>query len=326
MTSPAAGSASRTYDTRRCGGADRLAYWTETVCSQILPVQIDPRHDADLSATAMRSTGVGDLQVREVIGGEHVYDRTDADVRRGDPHTLQVGLQLVGSSLLVQDGREAVLGAGDLVLYDSSRPFSLVMDARFSWQVFLLPKDKLRRSDREISALTATTINASSGVAGLVVRFLRDLTSRSGELAVEGTAAALCETAADLVATLVRSELGHDWAVKDPHRVLLDRAMAYVSTNIREPDLGPERVAHAIGVSVRRLHQLFAATGHTVGEHIREERLTAVRRDLCDPRLAGLSIARLAAGHGIANPSLFSRQFRLAEGCTPTEFRLRALR
>ncbi len=317
---------SRTYETGRYSGDDRLAFWTETVCSQILPVHIDPRHDAHLSHSAMRSTSLGDLQLREVVGGEHLYERSSSDIRQGDPMTLQVGLQVSGSSLLVQDGREAVLGAGDLVLYDSSRPFSLVMDARFSWQVFLLPKDKLRRSDREISSLTATTIDASSGVAGLVVRFLQDLAARAEGPELGAAGPELAENAADLVATLVRSQFGHSWTVGDPQRLLLDRAMTYVTANLREPQLGPERIAHAIGVSVRSLHSLFATTGRTVGEHVRQERLTAVRRDLADPRLSGLSIGRLAAKHGLSNASLFSKQFRLAEGCTPREFRERALR
>lgn len=316
---------SKLFDTSHASSADRLEYWTRTVCDQIVPVQIDPRGAEQLNRTAMRSTSLGALQVRQVVGGEHVYVRDEAEIRAGDPGTLQVGLQVAGSSLLIQDGREAVMGAGDLVLYDSSRPFSLIMDARFHWQVFLLPKDKLRRSDREIAGLTAVSIDGSRGVAAVVGRFLGDIASRADELEADGSAAALCENAADLVGTLVRSELGQQWTVNDPQRELLDRAYAFIEAHVRDPGLGPERVAHAIHVSVRRLHQLFEATGSTVGEHIREERLTGARRDLADPRLSGLSIARIASGHGIGNPSLFARQFRAAEGCTPTEFRDRAL-
>jgi AraC-like DNA-binding protein len=59
---------------------------------------------------------------------------------------------------------------------------------------------------------------------------------------------------------------------------------------------------------------------------VRQERLDAVRRDLADARLSGLSISRLAAGHGFTNASLFSKQFRAAEGCTSREFREKALR
>jgi AraC-like DNA-binding protein len=317
---------SKTFDTREAAADERLDYWTQTVCDQIVPVQIDPRGAEQLAGTAMRSTGLGALQVRQVVGGEHVYVRGEREIRVGDPGTLQVGMQLTGSSLLVQDGREAVMGAGDIVLYDSSRPFSLIMDARFHWQVFLLPKEKLRRSDREISSLTAVRIHGDTGIAGVVARFLRDVAERSHELEADGSAAALCENAADLVGTLVRSELGQQWAVRDPQRMLLESALAFIESNVRDPSLGPERIAHAVSVSVRRLHQIFATTGCTVGERIRDVRLSGVRRDLADPRVAGLSIARVAAAHGWTNASAFSRQFRLTEGCTPSEFRARALR
>ena len=317
---------SRIFDTREASAAERLDYWVHAVSEQIVPVQIDPRGVEQLGATAMRSTSLGALQVRQVVGGEHVYVRGDQEIRAGDPGTLQVGMQLTGSSLLVQDGREAVMGAGDLVLYDSSRPFSLVMDARFHWQVFLLPKEKLRRSDREIATLTAVPIHGATGVAGVVARFLRDVGERSDELEADGTAAALCENAADLVGTLVRAELGQRWAVRDPQRVLIESALSFIEAHLRDPSLGPERVAHAVNVSVRRLHQVFATTGRTVGEHIRDLRLAGVRRDLADPRLAGLSVARVAAAHGWTNASAFSRAFRVAESCTPSEFRARSLR
>jgi AraC-like DNA-binding protein len=160
----------------------------------------------------------------------------------------------------------------------------------------------------------------------VVARFLRDVAERSDELEADGTAAALCENAADLVGTLVRAELGQQWTVRDPQRVLIDAALTFAEAHLRDPSLGPERVAHAVNVSVRRLHQVFATTGRTVGEHIRDLRLGGVRRDLADPRLAGLSVARVAAAHGWTNASAFSRAFRLAEGCTPSEFRQRALR
>lgn len=88
------------------------------MCSQILPVHIDQRHAAQLSRTGVRSTSQGDLQLREVVRAEHVHERSSGDARRGEPATLQVGLQVSGRSLLVQD-------------------------------------DELRRSDHEIVALTA---------------------------------------------------------------------------------------------------------------------------------------------------------------------------
>lgn len=49
-------------------------------------------------------------------------------------------------------------------------------------------------------------------------------------------------------------------------------------------------------------------------------------RDLADIRLSRIPISRLAAARGITNPSMFARLFRLREGCTPSEFRMRNAR
>lgn len=92
-----------------------------------------------------------ELRIRDVVGGDHVYTRDAGDIRRGDPETVQVGMPLGGQSIMIQDGPEAVLDAGGMVIYDSSRPFTLVMQNNFHWQVFLLPEDKLRRSDSELA-------------------------------------------------------------------------------------------------------------------------------------------------------------------------------
>lgn len=81
-----------------------MAFWLETVCEQILPVQIDPRHDA-VPRAAMACAKLGALRIRDVVGGDHVYVRSEADIRRGDPDTYQIGTPLGGSSILVQDGR-----------------------------------------------------------------------------------------------------------------------------------------------------------------------------------------------------------------------------
>ncbi|MCY0943062.1 hypothetical protein O1W17_20680 [Streptomyces sp. H34-S5] len=42
------------------------------------------------------------------------------------PPSVFVGLQVTGSSMVVQDGREAVLQPGDLAPYDTTRPYILV--------------------------------------------------------------------------------------------------------------------------------------------------------------------------------------------------------
>jgi AraC-like DNA-binding protein len=298
----------------------RPGFWLDTVCTQILPVKIDLRHDR-LPAARMSCASLGALRIRDVVGGDHVYTRDAVDIRRGDPETVQVGMPLGGQSILIQDGREAVLNGGDMVLYDSSRPFTLVMESQFHWQVFLLPQGKLRRSDHELAQVTAIPLPGTRGMSRAVSAFLRGLAAEVTGLEGSPGAAALGENAADLIATMVRSRFGRQWDVADPDAVLIQAIEVYLRDQHADPGLDPARVAAAHGLSVRRLHALFEPTGLSVAARIREERLAAIRRDLRDPGLAHRPIGRIAAAHGLRDASAFARLFRAVEGVTPREFR-----
>jgi AraC-like DNA-binding protein len=154
-----------------------------------------------------------------------------------------------------------------------------------------------------------------------VSAFLRGLAAEVTGLEASPGAGALGENAADLIATMVRSRFGMQWDVADPDAVLITAIETYLRDHHADPELDPARVAAAHGFSVRRLHALFAPTGCSVAGRIREERLAAIRRDLRDPGLAHRSIARIAATHGMRDPSAFARLFRSVEGITPRQFR-----
>ncbi|MBP1823270.1 helix-turn-helix domain-containing protein [Mycobacterium sp. OAE908] len=308
------------FDTRSKPDRERLEFWRDTVCREIFPVAIDPRHDAHPRAV-MRCARFGDVGMRNVIGGDHVYMRSEADVKRGDPHTVQLGMPMRGTSILVQDGREAVLSGGDMVIYDSARPFTLIMEERFDWQVFLVSKDTVGKSDVELATITARRLDSSSGLPALVSHFLRDLAARAPEFDDAAAAAAVGGTVADLLQTMIGSVLGHSHRCDDPNALLREASLAFMDTHHRDPQLDPMRIAAAACVSVRRLHAAFEGTGTTVMDALRDIRLHAIRRDLHDPRRRQHTLAQVAASHGIPNATVFARLFRAEFGCTPSEFR-----
>jgi AraC-like DNA-binding protein len=309
------------FDARKAPTNERMEYWLNTVCSQILPVQIDPRHDA-VPAAAMSCLAIGDMAIRTVIGGDHVYSRSFAEVRAGDPDTLQIGLPLAGTSILVQDGREAVLHTGDMVLYDSSRPFTLAMQERFHWQVFLFPKSLLRRPTHELRDITAIRMRGDVGLLGVVQRFLRGVARDGARLENDSEAIMLGKHAADLAGTLIRSTFGKEWDVTDLDAVLRERVSTFVQIHHTDPLLSPAMIAVAHNVSLRRLHAAFEGSGYSVMDEVRRTRLEAIRSDLASQPYRHLTIGQIAATHGLLSLASFSRAFRAAYGLTPSEFRL----
>jgi AraC-like DNA-binding protein len=69
---------------------------------------------------------------------------------------------------------------------------------------------------------------------------------------------------------------------------------------------------------------LFQGRSDTVSHHIRRRRLDHIREDLAERALARLPAYTIAARWGIANPSHFSKLFRMEFGLSPDEFRRQA--
>ena len=82
-------------------------------------------------------------------------------------------LQLDGRSLNRQDGREAVLNAGDFTLCDSTRPYEMQFSGPNHMFVLGIPDVSLRRHLASPECLVAIPMSGSSGLSGLLSDFLR---------------------------------------------------------------------------------------------------------------------------------------------------------
>jgi AraC-like DNA-binding protein len=101
----------------------------------------------------------------------------------------------------------------------------------------------------------------------------------------------------------------------------LARVERYIEGHLAEPDLTPERVAGAVGLSLRRLHRVFEPTATSFARRVLERRLEACRAELASPAAAGRSVADVAFAWGFDNLVTFYRAFRRTYGCTPGEVR-----
>jgi AraC-like DNA-binding protein len=96
--------------------------------------------------------------------------------------------------------------------------------------------------------------------------------------------------------------------------------MRLMEENLRE-ELPLGRLADAVNLSPSRLHQLFRnATGTSPARHLKALRLAEAKRLL---ETTFLSVKEIRISVGVDDESHFTRDFRRAYGCTPTEYRKR---
>lgn len=299
--------------------AHSISDFRTAVNDSFVPLQVSSAHP-DRFRGVIRGAGVDDVHITDVRATDHVVERTPELIARGDRPYFKVSLMLAGTGLLIQDDREAVLSPGDLAVYDTSRPYSLVFDQDFRTIVVMFPHHLISLPPDLMHELTAVRISGTEGLGAIVAPYMAQLGTHLDQ--VSGSSGArLVHSALDLATTVFSHELGLDGAAADPHRALIQRIRAHIDRHLADGDLGPASIAAAHFISTRHLHSLFQEQGTTVSTWIRMRRLERCRRDLLDAALADRPVAAIGARWGFADGAHFSRSFKSAFGAAPSDYR-----
>ncbi|GGV56700.1 AraC family transcriptional regulator [Streptomyces griseoloalbus] len=304
--------------------AERWDLWQDVATRTHVPNLMRSERSDDFDAT-MRVLPLGDLQIAELSLPHLDTARTPRTIRRFDPEVIQLNCQLVGDGGLAQDGTEAVFRAGHLIMADTSLPYDVRINAtseRSTTVVVSLPRARLPLPPRTVRRLLAVPVPVDRGMGGTLYRWLADVARRADEF-TEADVPTLASVTTDLLAAVLGGCVDSEDALPPElrRRALYTRIRDLIDRNLGDPSLSPATVAAAHGISVRHLHQLFAAEGEAPAAWIRHRRLERCRRDLADPRLRGRSVQSIAARWGFTDPATFSRVFRRVYGVTPTDHR-----
>lgn len=300
-----------------------LSQFRHAISRSFVPLQVVAEPSPPFRGS-VRTEGVDEIQFSLVTASSHRVERTEELISRSDRHYFKLSLQLEGTGSLLQAGREAVLGPGDIAIYDTNRPYTLNFDGPVRVMVVMFPKHVLELPPETVSQMTAVRIGAETRLSGLVAPFLGGLVDNLGLL--EGQVGRrLAHSAVDLVTTIFSHEAELEHGSISPKQALLQQVMAFIDEHLGDNALGPTEIAAAHFISTRHLHQIFHEQGTTVSSWIRERRLERCRRDLTSPALAERPISAIAARWGFADPAHFSRVFKAGFGLSPTEARQRGL-
>ncbi|MFG3547598.1 helix-turn-helix domain-containing protein [Streptomyces sp. NPDC047725] len=299
---------------------DKVAYWNEVVSRTLVPMTVAPRDDGpfDGRITAHR---LAYLQVSTLEADAERVSRTPALISRSSEALMAVGVQISGTATFVQDGRRTRVREGDLVVYDTTRPYSFDYPGRFAAHVFQLPRRALGVSDGDIRRVTGDAIGTGDGFGAMLLPFLATLAS-SADNYPAGVANRLAGNVVDLFATLIaeRAHPGGD-APDTARSHLVLRVREHIDRNLGDPGLSPESIARTFRISVRYLHRLFEGEHVTVARLIQRRRLEECSRELARRAGTAPTVSSVAQRWGFVSPAHFSRAFRAAYGVSPREWR-----
>ena len=309
-------------DTATVPPSERLTFWSESSFDAYLPVQVwSPA--GELFGARMWGYELGPISLFRIAAAPNTMMRSPRAIAACDPECLHLSVVLRGQINAAQEGRTGVARTGDLISYETSHPVIFRADQPYESLVVRVPRQMLGPQDAHISRLTAVGIPGHEGLPKAAVAFLREL---AGGLENGTITAADAPNTIDCVLDLIRAIYTApepaDGATRMRTRAeILLNVQSYIEANLHDPQLDPERIARASFISTRYLHKLFEAEGTSVCRWVRATRLERCRRDLLDPVLADETILTTASRWGLPGPQHFSRLFRSAYGCSPSELR-----
>jgi AraC family transcriptional activator of tynA and feaB len=298
----------------------RFDEWRDTIRHDFVALDMAPDRRFGGFSGEVSSTTVGHLQVSRVRSITQVARRTPGLARADAQEFLQIGVITRGTGVLEQDGRRTALAAGDFAIYETGRPFTWNFHQHWELDVFTWPRAAIGLTAAESAGATAVRLAGRHGLSGIVAGVLRGLLTAPPPLSPSG-AVRVADQVGELVATLAIEQAEPSAPPDAPQRALLREVCAHIDAHLADPDLGPDAIAAAHFVSTRQLHRLFAATGETVARRIRRRRLERCRHELTDRRRVGDPVTDIARRWGFADLAGFSRSFRAAYGCSPSDYR-----
>jgi len=270
---------------------------------------------------AVAHTSIGDVSLAEVHSEAQLREQARAQLAQARQPVFFLHLQLEGESSHRQDGREALLKAGDFTLCDGGRQRATVLAGGSRLLLLGVPEAKLRRHVACPEALVAVPMRGTHGINALVSRFLTgcwaDCRQALDAAAAERVSLAILDLLGAAYAEVVRPPSEYS-SLGTAHRI---RIINYIESNLQDPHLTPTRIAEACRITPRYLHHLFADQDETVARYILRRRLDACARALLSAAQRGRTVTAIAFDHGFNSQTHFGRVFRARFGVTPREYR-----
>lgn len=288
------------------------------ICGDFKPHPVERRNKVAGTVSRMAACGMDFAHISNDLDYVH---RDWADIRRdGNDHLLLV-LQLDGSCGVEHGGRQDVVGVGECILVDSTRPTTFYFQGEFSNHFAVHLPRQLMYSDSKVDFEVARKLTAADPMAimlrALVAKMMmtsysEDASPSLRQLMLDATRQAFMTTGANLA---------NGSALSDSASSRVQMADMLIDKNLSDSELGARWLATKLGVATRTLQQDFKSMGLTCTTVIRDKRLQYAREKIEQSREQRnrVTIAEVAYSSGFNDISYFNRSFKELFGYAPGE-------
>lgn len=313
------------WTTTHLPGREQYGYWREVLCeafTALNPVAHGNPAGSQDFPSQVHSHDFLDITVSRLQSCAQTVHRGAAEIARQPGEYFFANLQLTGTCVIRQDGRETVANPGDLYLVDTTRPYALRLEQdQWSSLSCRVPHHRitplLLQSPREATAVCLTAREGMGRVAAGFVRHLGDCPDDVPDIDKALLASQLSQLLAAAVGANVRvSDRSADAVRRGAHAAIVQ----FIEDNLADHELCVASVAARFRISPRYLHKLFEGTGRSFAQTVQERRLVRCAETL--RRMdTNKTVSELAYQGGFGDLSNFCRAFHRRFGMTASVYR-----
>lgn len=292
-----------------------MSFWTETVSETFVELECKSGGGRESIDGELAVQSLASLDLARVRSSPQSVHRTPAGIAASSDDYYLVGVQTKGSCVVTQGGRSAAIENGAFALYDTARPYSLLLTNDFEQLVIRLPRTSLERHLPEAARLTALGVNATPGAARLLVNTVKSLASDIGALSPD-VALSVSQGVKHLIVAGLGGLAG---SIPDADRLSRRKLVQnHILENLGDGSLSITSIAGQLHLSPSSIHRAFALDGETVMSWVWQQRLDRIRETLLGGKYEG-TLTDLFLVWGFSDPAHFSRAFRRRYGHAPSD-------
>ncbi|MFK4384038.1 AraC family transcriptional regulator [Bradyrhizobium sp. USDA 223] len=264
----------------------------------------------------------GDIAVSQLDSNIQTAVRTQRHVEADSRGDYIIGTMLNGtSSLIRQEGREAIRGVGQAMLYTNAAPIAAQHDGPVAIRCVTVPRALLAERLPNFEDLAVKPLAASPALRHLerYLAIVIDSDIDADLVLKENISTHLI----DLVALVLgaRGDSAELATRRGLRAARLQDVIADIRGRFADPSFSPSELARHLGLSPRYVQELLQETGSSFTERVTELRLQKARKMLLDSRYNRSKISDIAYACGFNEVSYFNRCFRRRFGTSPRHYR-----